>query len=78
MNDVALAEYKIAESKYPKNPEPIYSMGLLYLDLNQLVKAKDCTQHAHTLSSPPDGLSRKIQRREQNAYEAGGANAQPQ
>lgn len=65
--DAALAEYQEAEAKFPKHPELIYNMGLLYFDLDQIDKAQEYADRARTLGYPLDGLSRKIQRKRAGA-----------
>ncbi len=78
MLDSALAEYQLAESEYGNNPELIYNMGLLYLDLNQPDKAKDYAERARTLGYPLNGLSKKIERRERNANKPNDTNTHAQ
>ena len=67
MLDAALKEYQEAEAKFPKHPELVYNMGLLYFDLGQIDKAQEYAERARVLGYPLDGLSRKIQRKRAEA-----------
>ena len=58
--DAALAEYRIAEAKDPRNAELIYNMGLLFLDMNELPLAKQYAERAASLGYPLTGLQKKV------------------
>ena len=60
MLDAALASYMKAEKQLRKHAELAYNMGLLYVDLGNLEKAREYAERAQTLGYPLSGLQRKI------------------
>lgn len=64
-----LKDYQNAEDKYlgayklsPRNPEVQYNLGLLYLDLNNLEKAKEFATSAYQSGYPLEGLKRRLEK----------------
>jgi tetratricopeptide (TPR) repeat protein len=58
--DAALKRYQEAVRLAPNNPEAHYNIGLLYIDLNQLDKAKDHAERAYALGYPLPGLRNRL------------------
>lgn len=67
--DDALAEYGQAESKIPNFPELIYNMGLLYLDMDDIVGAQEYAERAENLGYPLTGLQKRISRRQAEMHQ---------
>lgn len=64
--EAALAEYQQAEKKMPDHAELAYNMGLLYLDMGNLPKAKEYAGKAKTMGYPLTGLEKRIIRIEKD------------
>lgn len=64
MYEAALTEYKRAEELIPSYSELAYNMGLLYLDMGNLVKAREYADKARDLGHPLRGLRRKLEEAE--------------
>lgn len=59
-HEAALTEYKRAEEIIPQYAELIYNMGLLYLDIGNLDKAREYADKASALGHPLKGLRRRL------------------
>ena len=58
--EAALKAYNRAEALIPNDPELAYNMGLLYLDMGNLEKAREYADKASRLGYPLIGLRRKL------------------
>ena len=55
-----MTEYQRAEEMNPDYPELIYNIGLLYLDLKNLSRAREYADRASALGYPLQGLRRRL------------------
>ena len=56
----ALEQYKIAEKLINNNPELLYNIGLLYLDMGEFEKAKEYADRAYKFGFNLPGLKKKL------------------
>jgi uncharacterized protein (TIGR02996 family) len=62
-NESALEAYGQAKTLLPDSPEVDYNIGLLYLKMGNLEKARDSARAAYSGNYPLDGLRRRLAER---------------
>ncbi len=58
----SLEQYKIAEKKAPNNPDLLYNIGLVYLQLDKLDLSKKYAKKAYKRGYPLAGLRKKLKK----------------
>lgn len=65
--DLALENYRYAVELNPDNAEAHYNLGLCYIELDELSKAREHADKAYELGFPLPGLRRKLERLEKES-----------